>query len=598
MNYSSVHHEAKSAMAYAYDQETVHLRLRAKKGLINSVTLIAGDPFEYRDEDGEFNWVKFEDETPLVLEATTAQHDVFFIAIKPPHFRVKYAFILNGDMLYGTRELIDLKTHPELKTNLFNYFNFPYLLDQDRFKAPSWAHEQVWYSIFPSRFHRHDDAPEDKALAAWDDIQELNNHKRFGGTLKGITEKLDYIQSMGFTALYLTPIFKAGSQHKYDTVDYKTIDPEFGTNDDLIEMVEKAHQKGMKVVLDAVFNHTSVFHPWFQDVIQNGPASKYADYYYIRDLKKPVLPIDVNVKALETLPYRELIEKTKDHPMNYLMFGFTPYMPKINCDHPEVREAFLDVTRYWMETAHIDGWRLDVSNEVSHDFWRTFRKTVKSINEDAIIIGENWDNSNPWLSGDQYDAVMNYGLLFPLWQTFGSIPEMPAYDAQAFVEAVNALWVTYPKHVARSMYNLVDSHDTSRMLSLTGRSIDRFKQAYLFLFAYPGSPSVFYGDEVGLDGNHDPDNRKPMPWGRFNDEIQSWFRWLSQWRHEEDALKSDDFSLTSEGDIITMRRQNLTILWNLGDDTTLSDNQTRMRMDARDSILKKDGYAVLKKNLS
>jgi glycosidase len=273
-------------------------------------------------------------------------------------------------------------------------------------------------------------------------------------------------------------------------------------------------------------------------------------------------------------------------------------MPKINCDHPEVRSAFLDVTRYWMETAHIDGWRLDVSNEVSHDFWRAFRKTVKSINEDAIIIGENWDNSNPWLAGDQYDAVMNYGLLFPLWQTFGSIPGMPAYDAHAFVDAVNALWVTYPRHVALSMYNLVDSHDTSRMLSLTGGSIDRFKQAYLFLFAYPGSPSVFYGDEVGLNGNHDPDNRKPMPWGRFNDEIQSWFSWLTQWRHEEDALKSDDFSLTSEGDIITMRRQNLTLLWNLGDDTTLSDNQTRMRMDASDSTLKKDGFALLKKNLN
>ena len=125
MDYSSVHHEAKSAMAYAYDHETVHLRLRAKKGLLKKVTLIAGDPFQYSDKSGSFEWVKFENETSLTLEATTATHDVFFIAIKPPYNRVKYAFILDDKALYGTREIIDLTVHPELKTNLFNYFNFP-----------------------------------------------------------------------------------------------------------------------------------------------------------------------------------------------------------------------------------------------------------------------------------------------------------------------------------------------------------------------------------------------------------------------------------------------------------------------------------------
>ncbi len=595
MDVSSVHHEAKSAMAYAYDHETVHLRLRAKKGLLKKVTLIAGDPFQYRDDSGAFEWVKFENETPLTLEASTATHDVFFIAIKPPYNRVKYAFILDDKVLYGTREIIDLTVHPELKTNLFNYFNFPYLLDQDRFQAPEWAKNQVWYSIFPSRFNRHQDAADDEALAAWDDLTALNNHKRYGGTIKGITEKLDYIQSMGFTALYLTPIFKAGSQHKYDTVDYWTIDPEFGTNEDLVEMVDEAHKKDIKVVLDAVFNHTSVFHPFFQDVVKHGKKSKYFDYFYIRDPEKPILPIDL--KALESLPYKELRAALKDQELNYLAFGFTPFMPKINCDHPGVRDEFLNVTRYWMETAKIDGWRLDVSNEVSHDFWRVFRKTVKSINPEAIIIGENWDNSNPWLAGDQYDAVMNYGLLFPLWQTFGHVEGMPKYNAEEFVNAVNQLIVTYPKHVASVMYNLVDSHDTSRLLSLTGGNIDRFKQATLFLFAFPGSPSVFYGDEVGLDGAHDPMNRKPMPWGHFNEPLKAWFQWLIDWRKNEPAFKSDAIQLRADGDLILMDRGGLRLIWNLGPQRAFPFDETYTRIDDDSPNILENGYALLKKNL-
>lgn len=595
MDVSSVHHEAKSAMAYAYDHETVHLRLRAKKGLLKKVTLIAGDPFQYSDDSGSFEWVKFENETPLTLEAQTATHDVFFIAIKPPYNRVKYAFILDDTFLYGTREIIDLTVHPELKTNLFNYFNFPYLLDQDRFQAPEWAKNQVWYSIFPSRFNRHEKAPKDASLAAWDDTDTLDNHKRFGGTLKGITEKLDYIHEMGFTALYLTPIFKAGSQHKYDTVDYWTVDPEFGTNDDLIEMVDEAHQRGIKVVLDAVFNHTSVFHPFFQDVVKHGKKSQYYEYFYIRDPEKPILPIDI--KALETLPYKDLRAALKDQELNYLTFGFTPFMPKINCDHPGVREEFLNVTRYWMETAHIDGWRLDVSNEVSHDFWRDFRKTVKSINPDAIIIGENWDNSNPWLLGDQYDAVMNYGLLFPLWQTFGSVEGMPQYTAQDFVDAVNQLVVTYPKHVAQVMYNLVDSHDTSRLLSLTGGNIDRFKQATLFLFAFPGSPSVFYGDEIGLDGAHDPMNRKPMPWGRFNEPLKDWFQWLIDWRKNDPAFQSDSIQLTAANELIVLDRGPLRIIFNVGKTAASLPEDGYTRIDDASGPIPPDGTAVLKKNL-
>ncbi len=593
MDLSSVFHAAKSAMAYAYDSKTIHLRLKAKKGLLKSVTLMAGDPFQYHATDETFEWVAFAEDTPLTLEATTATHDIFFIAITPPFKRVKYAFILDDRYLFGTKEIIDLSLHPTLKRNLFNYFNFPYLLDQDRFQAPEWMKHQIWYSIFPSRFNRHSDAPKDPTMAAWDDLKALDNQKRYGGTIQGISEKMGYLKDMGFTALYLTPLFKASTQHKYDTVDYYQIDPEFGTNDDLKTMVQVAHEHGIKVVLDAVFNHTSVAHPFFQDVLTQGKDSPYYEYYTILDETKPVLPFDL--ETLKNKPYKELKKALKDHDLNYLAFGFTPFMPKINCDHPEVRDYFLDVTRYWMEFAQIDGWRLDVSNEVSHDFWRAFRHTVKSINPDAAIIGENWDNSNPWLQGDQYDAVMNYGLLFPVWQTFGHVEGMPSYNAKQFCEAVNQVLTAYPKHVSSVMYNLVDSHDTSRLLSLTEGNVDRFKQSYLFLYAMPGSPSVFYGDEAGLDGGHDPLNRKPMPWHALDESMLEWFKWLNHFRQTESAFQSDTVRMWHENDQIHMTRGDLWIILNGGADAPLITPESYQRIDTTTRVLHANGYAILKR---
>ena len=563
MDFSSVFHEAKSAYAYAADHETIHLRLKTKKGLLKNVQVIAGDPFHYNQN----GWV-VDFEKDLIKEASTAHHDIYFGAFKPPFKRMKYAFILEGRYLFGTSEIIDLHQSPALKTNLFNYFNFPYILDADRFIAPEWASEQVWYSIFPSRFHRHQGAIKDPLLKDWTNTVDLSNQDKYGGTLQGITEKLDYLHEVGFTAIYLTPIFKAYSQHKYDTIDYKAIDPEFGTLDEFKTLVQKAHEKGIKIVLDLVFNHIGAFHPWFQDVLEKGTASSYYDYFFIKDKNKALLPFTLD--ELKDLPYSVLKDKITPETLNYETFGFTPFMPKVNTDHKDVSDYFIEVSKFWLLETRVDGFRLDVSNEVSHRFWRTFRTELKALNEDVIIIGENWDISNPWLRGDQYDSVMNYGLLFPLWQTFGHVDKMPKLSAQTFVERINHLYTSYPKPVLKAMYNLVDSHDTARLLTLTKNQLKPFYQAYLFMFAFPGSPSVFYGDEVGVDGEHDPKNRRPMPWHDVNEEILSWFKKVIHLRKTLPALRSVEMSLTTDQDIIILSKENTVfLLLNTGPSRTL-----------------------------
>jgi glycosidase len=267
----------------------------------------------------------------------------------------------------------------------------------------------------------------------------------------------------------------------------------------------------MKVMLDAVFNHCGFRHPYFQDVLDKGKESKYYDCFHIVDDDKPLLPFDL---ALDTTLTKEQVRYCHEHheEVNYRTFGFTPLMPKINTDTPLMRDHLLDVAEYWIKTFDIDGWRLDVSNEVSHDFWRAFRARVKAAKQDAYIVGENWDNSNPWLHGDQYDAVMNYELLFPIWNFFGTNIDSKSILASDFVERLNKVLTDYPKNVLRMMYNLVDSHDTTRILELCNNDTRIAKLAYLFMFTFPGAPSVYYGDEVGLSGKHDPDNRRCMIW--------------------------------------------------------------------------------------
>jgi glycosidase len=546
-----IHHEPKSRFAYLFDADTVHLRVEAAKGTVDTIRVRYGDPFHWgpnTTDPDRWEWKRDDgDATTMIQEYQTEHFDHFFVAVRPPTKRMRYAFVLNDRFLFGSHGLIDLEAHPAALDDHHHYFNFPFLNEEDRYVAPRWVQDQIWYSIFPERFRNGDPGNDPAGTLPWGATDHYSNHQTFGGDLEGILQGLDHIASMGFTGLYLTPIFPSDSNHKYDVNDYFDIDPSFGDLATFDRLIEAAHQKGLKVMLDAVFNHCGVRHPFFQDVLRQGKQSPYYDGFYLIDPRRPVLPDHDHVDGIIDRQAIRRIHKDKSL-LNYRTFAFTPAMPKIKTMFPLWRDHLLEVAQYWITEHQIDGWRLDVSDEVPHAFWRLFRQRVKDADPDSYIVGENWTNATPWLQGDQYDGVMNYELLFAIWNYFADPAKRNTVDATTFTYQVNRVLTTYPKHVLQNLYNLVDSHDTTRILTICGDDALRVRLPYVFLFSFPGTPSVFYGGEIGLAGEHDPDNRRCMPWDPedWNLDLKRHIQRLIELRKTHQAFRSVDLSWHTE----------------------------------------------------
>ncbi|WP_370452272.1 glycoside hydrolase family 13 protein [Cohnella sp. AR92] len=338
----------------------------------------------------------------------------------------------------------------------------------------------------------------------------------FGGDLQGVLDHLDYIERLGVNAIYFTPLFEATTNHKYDTQDYLKVDPHFGTNEKLKELVDACHRRGIRVLLDAVFNHAGRTFPPFVDVLEKGAESPYASWFHVRDFP---LRIEDGIPTYET-------------------FAFEPIMPKLNTENPDARKYLLDVARYWVEEIGIDGWRLDVANEVDHEFWREFRKTVKAVNPDAYILGEIWHDSMPWLQGDQFDAVMNYPFTNAVLDFFAK----GKIDAAGFANRIGKQLASYPQQVNETAFNLLGSHDTPRLLTLCKEDEQRMRLAALFQLTYPGVPCVYYGDEIGMTGEGDPGCRKCMEWDedKQNAEMLDFYRSTLALRSRHASLRGVD----------------------------------------------------------
>lgn len=531
MNQAAILHIAKSPMAFPISEDTIRILLQTARNDVDQVELIVGDPFEWVMEDGVYHWAGRKEPYQLMKPIwPTDRFDHFVADVTNPTKRTKYAFLItsgNQRWFYGCRDLIEIKDQEdnEFLFDLFGYFNFPYINEEDMPDAPAWATNTIWYQIFPERFHRSENRMGD--FLPWDTpIQGNNNHIFYGGDLEGVREKIPYLRDLGVTGIYFTPIFLSPSAHKYDTEDYFEIDPAFGTKADLKRLVEECHASGIKVMLDGVFNHCGFRHPFFQDVVQHQKASKYWGGFYIEDEDFINFPLDEH-----NLP------KRLDIKPKFRTFAYTPHMPKLNTSHPLIREHLLEVGAYWVREFDIDGWRLDVSNEVSHDFWRAFKQRVRSVKKEVYLVGENWDDSTAWLRSDQFDAVMNYELAFPIWLFFGRSEGVEdrgrRIDAERFVELIHKLLVQYPEPIAKSMFNLVGTHDTIRILSRCGEDINLAKMTYLFIFSFIGSPNIFYGDEIGLSGATVNEARRPMPWGKpYDSSLLVFFKTLISLRNQ------------------------------------------------------------------
>ena len=501
MNRHAVFHEAKSRWAYAADAETLHIRLRTAHNDVKRVTLTATDPFNWFpdgfgsysfDSDSAYNLL-------MDMEYSDDLFDYWFCAITGNRTnRLRYCFILEDDFeslrygMYGFTE----NAAPDFTNNL-GWFNFPYINSEDVFTPPGWADSTVWYQIFCDRFARDgDNGP------VWGAYGDGIHRTLFGGNLKGVISKLPYIADLGFNGIYFTPLFESPSTHKYDTLDYFKIDPGFGTNAEFGELVRKAHDLGIRVMLDAVFNHCGFGHPFFQDVVKNGKNSQYYECFHI--LGDPVLnfaPGDGKV-----IPQ---LTKEQYRSLPYLTFAYTPHMPKWNSASPKTREYLIKSARYWVEEYGIDGWRLDVSNEVSHDFWRELRRELRAVKPDIFLLGENWDDSYPWLMGDQFDSTMNYTLLSAV---NGYLTKQT--DARRFADSLTrGILTAYPKPLQRVLFNMLDSHDTDRLVSVCGGNLEAARLGYVIQMTQSGSPSVYYGGETAMEGyKNGGSNRRCMMW--------------------------------------------------------------------------------------
>ncbi|MEK3884682.1 glycoside hydrolase family 13 protein [Paenibacillus sp. PL2-23] len=509
----AIYHRPKQNWAYAYDGQTLHLRVRTKRGDAKLVEVIAGD---------KYAWEQTVVSVPMRLLSSDELYDYWETSVQPPFRRLRYAFRFLGAASGETVVFTEKGFMNELPDNPHSsFFDFPFLNPVDVFEPPAWVKDAVFYQIFPERFANGDPSLDPEGVEAWGGKPTPSNF--FGGDLQGVIDHLDHISELGINAIYFTPLFEATTNHKYDTQDYMKVDPQFGTNEKLKELVDECHKRGIRVLLDAVFNHSGRTFAPFVDAQQNGQDSRYADWFYVREW--PLQVID-GVPTYET-------------------FAFEPLMPKLNTEHPEVKDYLFEVARYWIQEIGIDGWRLDVANEVDHQFWREFRQIVKAVNPEAYILGEIWHDSMMWLQGDQFDAVMNYPFTNAVLDFFA----YSSIDAASFARAIGTQLAAYPRQVTEAAFNLLDSHDTPRLLTLCGDEVQKLKLAVLFQLTYPGTPCIYYGDEVGLNGGGDPDCRKCMVWepeGQ-NHELLRFYKDTIALRHRHEALRSTDMTFLHAG---------------------------------------------------
>lgn len=472
-------HIQDSRYCYALNGHTVQLMLRcAAQDTFSSVSVIYGNKYDYHKKR------KCADLTPAYCDGDFVYYTA---AVKVKDVRFVYIFrlVCGGQTYYFSED--GLTTSYDYKLAYYNSFQLPYINSADIISTVEWMKSAVFYEIFVDRFYMADGQKDVGYInLKWGDIPTPKSFA--GGDLDGITQKLEYLKGLKINAIYLTPIFKSVSNHKYDISDYYSVDGMFGGREALLRLVKKAHGLGIKIVLDAVFNHCSENLPQFKDVVKNGEKSPYFNWFIIDGRK---------------------IEAKK---ANYEYFSLCKYMPKLNTSNPEVQNFLNGIATYWIREFDIDGWRLDVSDEVSHDYWRSFRKAVKAAKPNCVILGENWHDAYPYLQGDQFDAIMNYALTKACLDYFinGTL------DARGFANKLGGLYVRNTRQVNAMMLNLLDNHDTHRFYTLANKDINKLICALAVIYLHTGAPCVYYGTEIPLEGGYDPDCRRTMEWGGGN----------------------------------------------------------------------------------
>lgn len=530
MNLQAVCHIPMSNYAFAVSEQELCIRLRTAKDDCTAVTLVISQKHRWGEK------------TRLSMEKVASDRlfDYYEYRYATGDPRLGYYFELAGEKTVVYAESGFSDTFDDANA-YFYYFQYPYINPVDVHRVPDWVDGAVFYQIFVDRFCNGDPSNDPPGVRPWGDPPRA--HSFFGGDLQGILDRLDYLEELGINGIYLTPVFRSPSNHKYDTADYREVDEAFGSRETLCRLVACAHEKKIRVILDGVFNHSGSGFPPFRDAVKRGKASPYWNWFHIDGY-----PVATFTEA-EMRDYEHPVDMSL---VNYRVFGTSPGMPKLNTENPELKKYLLDTVAEWTRGTGIDGWRLDVSDEIDHAFWRDFRRTVKEINPQAVIIGENWHNAYPWLRGDQFDGVMNY----PVTKCCIEFFAMQKTDAAQFAADLNQCLMWNSLQANRAMLNLLDSHDTVRFFTYCGGDARRLKLAVLFLFSYVGIPCVYYGDEIGMQGGGDPDCRRTFPWdkSKWDGELLAFYRAVIRLRKTTEALRSGAVRVTAADGLVKITR--------------------------------------------
>jgi neopullulanase len=444
--------------------------------------------------------------------------------------------------------------------------------------TPAWVRDAVFYQVFPDRFAASPRVPKPGPLEAWD--VPPTNYGFKGGDLLGIVEHLDHIASLGVNALYLTPVFQSASNHRYHTYDYLAVDPLLGGDAALRELLDAAHARGMRVILDGVFNHTGRGFWAFHHVLETGAGSPYRHWFHFDqeglDAGRPVDAYPASHVRSGVALDQPRHGEVEGGGGSRSRFGYEawwdmPALPKLNVGDAAVREYLMGVAEHWLRFG-IDGWRLDVPGEIEdRSFWAEFRRRCRAINPEAYLVGEIWQVAPDWVSGDRFDALMNYPLaeaiigfvggrslneaLLRSHHEYGRVARLDG--AQLAARLADILGAYAPETTAVQL-NLLDSHDTPRALSVLGNDREALELAVLLQATLPGAPCIYYGDEVGVAGGIDPDSRRAFPWdeAHWDGALLGAVREAFALRRLEPALRSNGVDVTATaGDAIVFSRR-------------------------------------------
>ena len=519
MEFTGVYHKTSEQMSYPLDEDRLIVNLKTGYD-VKQVFIHHGDPYDAGILGGSEKWTGKREE---IVYKKRLPHQLWWTTtLTPPYKRCKYYFELHteDEVWYYFEDGFLTEEQVNMEGRILQYFIVPWMNPADVNRTPGWVNDTVWYQIFPDRFCCGDPAGNTPDVLPWQ-TGTVTNREKYGGDLEGIRRKLPYLQDLGITGIYLNPIMEAETNHKYDTKDYTKIDPSFGDDETMKRLVSEAHERGIRIMLDAVFNHCGrKFAPWL-DVQEKGRESEYADWFMVQN-------------------WDDIRKQGDTRDGRFYSFAFADRMPKLNTNNPEVIEYFCRVCEGWVRKYDIDGIRFDVGNEVSHRFLKRVREHLKKIKPDIYLLGEIWHDASQWLAGDEYDSVMNYPLMsgihdFFLDQTMGK---------EEFEYMVNRCYTMYMQQNNNVLFNLLDSHDTERLMNRF-HDLDKFYQQLAVLFTLPGSPCIYYGTEIAMEGGFDPDCRRCMPWDEIgtdeNRERISQMKTLIRLRKKEETFRSLHF---------------------------------------------------------